>query len=275
MRIRGLVVLTLGVVLAGGAVMVARTLIDPAAQPAGEAEAREIGTVVVANADIPFGAHISYEVVRLQDWPLEALPPEAFLALDELLGSDAQEPRRARRSMVKGEPLVRGKVSEFGERVTIADAIDPEKRVMTIRVDDVSGVGGFVTPGDRVDVVMIRQTDGNNNNMVAATILQDITVRAIDQISDEDRDKPNVVRSVTVEVSPEDTQRLALAQQAGRLSLSLRNGVNRNVTPLRTVDVNQLVTRQEVGPNPAPIRRQPTVTVNRGGTRTSVAVGGS
>jgi pilus assembly protein CpaB len=261
-------------VLAGGSVLVARGLIDPTAQPVGEAEAREIGTVVVANVDIPFGAHISYEVVRLQDWPLEALPPEAFLTLDELLGSGSEEPRRARRSMVKGEPLVRGKVSDCGELVTIADAIDPEKRVMTIRVDDVSGVGGFVTPGDRVDVVMIRQTDGNNN-MVAATILQDITVRAIDQISDEDRDKPNVVRSVTVEVSPEDTQRLALAQQAGRLSLSLRNGVNRNVTPLRTVDVNQLVTRQEAGPNPAPIRRQPTVTINRGGTRTSVAVGGS
>jgi pilus assembly protein CpaB len=273
MRIRGLVVLTLGVVLAGGAVLVARGLIDPAAQPVGEAEAREIGTVVVANADIPMGAQISYEVVRLQDWPLEALPPEAFLTLDELLGSDAQAPRRARRSLVKGEPLVHGKVSDFGERVTIADAIDPEKRVMTIRVDDVSGVGGFVTPGDRVDVVMIRQTD--NNNMVAATILQDITVRGIDQVSDEDRDKPNVARSVTVEVSPEDTQRLALAQQAGRLTLSLRNGVNRDVTALRTVDVNQLVTRQEAGPSPAPIRRQPTVTVNRGGTRTSVAVGGS
>jgi pilus assembly protein CpaB len=270
MRIRGLVVLTLGVVLAGGAVMVARGLIDPAVQPAGEAEAREVGTVVVASADIPFGANVTYELVRLQEWPLEALPPEAFLTLDELLGSDSQDPRRARRSMVRGEPLLRGKVSDFGERVTIADAIEPGKRVMTIRVDDVSGVGGFVTPGDRVDVVMTRQTDGN---MMAATILQDITVRAIDQISDEDRDKPNVVRSVTVEVSPEDTQRLALAQQAGRLSLSLRNVGNRDVTPLRTVDVNQLVTREVSGP--APVRRQPTVTVNRGGTRTSVAVGGS
>jgi pilus assembly protein CpaB len=151
--------------------------------------------------------------------------------------------------------------------VTIADAIDPSKRAMAIRVDDVSGVGGFVTPGDRVDVVMTRQTDGSN--MVATTILQDITVRGTDQIADEDRDKPNVVRTVTVEVTPDDAQRLALAQQAGRLSLALRNVGNRDVTPLRTVNVNELATRDA----PRAAKARPTVTINRGGNRTSVAVG--
>jgi pilus assembly protein CpaB len=268
MRLRGLVVLSLGLVMAGGSVMVMRNIIAQSGQPAGEAEAREIASVVVAAGEIPFGAPLSYELVRVQDWPIEALPPEAFLSLEELLGSETQEPRRARRSMVAGEPVLRTKVSDFGERVTIADAIDPTKRAMAIRVDDVSGVAGFVTPGDRVDVVLIRQADGN---MVAATILQDVTVRAIDQVSDEDRDKPNVARTVTVEVSPEDTQRLALAQQAGRLSLSLRNVGNRDVTPLRTVNVNELTTRAEV----RAVRQQPTVTINRSGTRTSVAVGGS
>ena len=268
MRLRGLVVLTLGLVLAGGSVMVMRTIIAQSGQPAGEAEARESASVVVARADIPFGTPVTYELVRLQEWPVEALPPEVFLTLDEVLGKDGQEPRRAKRSMVAGEPVLRAKLSEPGERVTIADAIDPTKRAMAIRVDDVSGVAGFVTPGDRVDVVLIRQSDGN---MMAATILQDVTVRAIDQISDEDRDKPNVARTVTVEVTPEDTQRLALAQQAGRLSLSLRNVGSREVSPLRTVNVNELVTREEV----RAVRQQPTVTINRSGTRTSVAVGGS
>ena len=67
-------------------------------------------------------------------------------------GQNQQEPRRARRSIVAGEPIVRNKVSDFGEKVTIADAIDPTKRAMAIRVNDVSGVAGFVTLGDRVDV---------------------------------------------------------------------------------------------------------------------------
>lgn len=267
MRLRGIVVLTLGLALAGGSVMVARNLLDQSQQPAGEAEAREIGSVVVAAREIAFGTPLSYDLVRVQDWPIEALPPEAFRTLEELLGRDGQEPRRARRSMVAGEPVLQNKVSGFGERVTIADAIDPSRRAMAIRVDDVSGVGGFVTPGDRVDVVMTRQTD--NNNLLATTILQDITVRGTDQIADEDRDKPNVVRTVTVEVSPDDAQRLALAQQAGRLSLSLRNVGNRDVTPLRTVNVNELVSRETA----KAVRQQPTVTINRGGTRTSVAVG--
>jgi pilus assembly protein CpaB len=267
MRLRGIVVLTLGLVLAGGSVMVARNLIDQSGQPAGEAEAREIGSVIVASRDIPFGTPLSFELVRIQDWPIEAMPPEAFRTLEELLGRDGQEPRRARRSMVAGEPVLLNKVSDFGERVTIADAIDPSKRAMAIRVDDVSGVGGFVTPGDRVDVVMTRQTDGRN--MVATTILQDITVRGTDQIADEDRDKPNVVRTVTVEVTPDDAQRLALAQQAGRLSLALRNLGNRDVTPLRTVNVNELATRDK----PRAAQARPTITINRGGNRTSVAVG--
>jgi hypothetical protein len=273
MRIRGLVVLTLGVVLAGGAVMVARTLIDPAAQPVGEAEAREIGTVVVANADIPFGAHISYEVVRLQDWPLEALPPEAFLTLDELLGSDAQEPRRARRSLVKGEPLVRGKVSDFGERVTIADAIDPEKRVMTIRVDDVSGVGGFVTPGDRVDVVMIRQTT------TTTTWWRRPSCR-----TSRCGHRPDLRRG------PRQAQRGALGHRRGLARGHPAPGPGPAGRPALAVPAQWRQPRRHPaahgrcqptgdppgsGPSPAPIRRQPTVTVNRGGTRTSVAVGGS
>ena len=137
--------------------------------------------------------------------------------MEALLGTGSAEPRRARRAISAGEPLLELKVSAFGERVTISDLIDPVKRALAIRVTDVTGVAGFVTPGDKVDIVLTRDLDGGE--MRADTILQNIVVRGTDQVADQDRDKPSVVRTVTVEVTPDEAQKLALAQQAGTLSL--------------------------------------------------------
>ena len=270
MRGRGLLLLVTGFLLAGGSVFVAHSYLKNAATRSGEAQAREISAIVVARSEIPFGAPIRFEMLRLQEWPKEALPPEAFLSLEEVVGDDQQEPRRARRSIVPGEPLVRNKVSEFGEKVTIADAIDPGKRAMAIRVDDVSGVAGFVTPGDRVDVLMTRRLD--NGDMMTTTVLQDIVVRGTDQLADEDQDKPNVARTITAEVSPEEAQRLALAQQAGTLSLTLRNLSNSEKSTLRSLNVNDLSSTTAKATNS---RQAPTVTINRAGQRSAVAVRGN
>ena len=270
MRGRGLLLLVTGFLLAGGSVLVAHSYLKNAATRSGEAQAREISAIVVARSEIPFGAPIRFEMLRLQEWPKEALPPEAFLSLEEVVGDDQQEPRRARRSIVPGEPLVRNKVSEFGEKVTIADAIDPGKRAMAIRVDDVSGVAGFVTPGDRVDVLLTRRV--NNDDMITTTVLQDIVVRGTDQLADEDQDKPNVARTITAEVSPEEAQRLALAQQAGTLSLTLRNLSNSEKSTLRSLNVNDLSSTTAKATNS---RQAPTVTINRAGQRSAVAVRGN
>ena len=221
MRTRGLLLLVIGLFLAGGSVLVAHSYLQKMTARPGEAQAKEVTAIVVARGEIQYGAPIRFEMLRLQEWPTEAIPPEAFTSLEEVLGTSAQQPRRARRSMVAGEPVLRSKVSEFGEKVTIADMHRPTKRAMAIRVNDVSGVAGFVTPGDRVDVLLTRRLDGDN--MITTTVLQDIVVRGTDQLADEDLDKPNVARTVTVEVSPEEAQRVALAQEAGTLSLTLRN----------------------------------------------------
>ena len=170
--------------------------------------------------------------------------------------------------MVAGEPVLRSKVSEFGEKVTIADMIDPTKRAMAIRVNDVSGVAGFVTPGDRVDVLLTRRL-GNNDNMMTTTVLQDIVVRGTDQLADQDLDKPNVARTVTVEVTPEDAQRVALAQQAGTLSLTLRNLQNTTKPDLRALSVDELM-----GTGSKKRRAAPSVSVIRGGERSSETVRG-
>jgi pilus assembly protein CpaB len=267
MRTRGLLLLVIGLFLAGGSVLVAHSYLQKMTAAPGEAQAKEVAAIVVARGEIPYGGPIHFEMLRLQEWPAEAVPPEAFTSLDEVLGTTAQEPRRARRSMVAGEPVLRSKVSEFGEKVTIADVIDPTKRAMAIRVNDVSGVAGFVTPGDRIDVLLTRRLSGDN--MITTTVLQDIVVRGIDQLADEDLDKPNVVRTVTVEVTPEEAQRLALAQEAGTLGLTLRNLATTEKADLRALGVNELT----AGPSQKK-GGAPTVTIIRGGQRSSETVRG-
>jgi pilus assembly protein CpaB len=269
MRVRGVLVLATGLLLAGGSVLVAHSYLQKMTARPGEAQAREVAAIVVARGEIAYGAPIHFEMLRLQEWPQEAIPPEAFLSLEEVLGTSDQQPRRARRSMVAGEPVLRNKVSKFGEKVTIADIIDPTKRAMAIRVNDVSGVAGFVTPGDRVDVLLTRQLD--NNNMITTTVLQDIVVRGTDQLADEDLDKPNVARTVTVEVTPEEAQRLALAQQAGTLGLTLRNLATTERQDLRTLSVNELTGSTA---KPKAGRATPTVTIIRAGERSSETVRG-
>ncbi|MEZ5826063.1 MAG: Flp pilus assembly protein CpaB [Geminicoccaceae bacterium] len=267
MRSKGLLVLLLGLGLAGGSVLVTHQMLSQSSQTPGEVEAKTTSQIVIARGDIPFGTNIEPQMVTAVRWPEEHIPDGAFLTLEELLGEGNKEPRRARRTISAGDPLVVAKVSNFGEKVTIADHISPSRRAIALRVNDVSGVGGFVTPGDRVDILLTRSS--GQGDMEAHTIMQDITVRATDQIADEDRDKPNVVRTVTVEVTPDQAQRLALAQQAGTLSLTLRNGGSNDAPKsLQPVNLDELFNekRPEAG---APV---PSVIINRGGSKEKVQI---
>ncbi len=240
MLLRALLIITSGLGLAAGGVFATMQILGPQ-EPIAAAEPARVptATVVVADVDMSFGVDVLDGMVRLQDWPRDLLPPGAFTSLDEVVGDADKGFRRTKRPIVAGEPLLAGKLSGFGEKVTIAHVIDPAKRAMSIRVDDVSGVGGFVTPGDRVDIVLTQQRDGDD---IATTILQDILVRATDQLADEDRNKPVVARTVTVELFPDEAQKLILAQQSGRLSLTLRPVGNHDALPTLTTTRNSLTT---------------------------------
>jgi pilus assembly protein CpaB len=270
MQWRGLIILSTGIILAGGAVMALHYLNSQRDGPTGvmvaEASQSALTNVVVAKTDIGFGAEILPEMLETRPWPKDAVPPDAFEQLLDVLGDENTKRRRARRALVVGEVLLSAKVSDFGEKVTIAHLINPGKRAMAIRVNDVSGVAGFITPGDHVDIVMTRHV---GKKIHAHTILQNVQIRGVDQVADEDRDKPEVVRTVTVEVDPEDAQKLALAQQAGKLSLTLRNTDSAEKTSLSSLEVEDLIGgRKRVGPKAA----RPTVTINRGGVRSRVVV---
>jgi len=142
-----------------------------------------------------------------------------------------------------GEPVLRAYVSGFGGRATMSREVSRGMRAVAIRIDDVSGVAGFILPGDRVDVMLTRQVEGSaagGSNLATDVILQNITVLGVDQLADQDRDKPVVGRTVTVEVTTEQAQKLALAQQAGTLGLALRNAESVDQQPVNRVQVPDL-----------------------------------
>jgi pilus assembly protein CpaB len=261
MRLRALLTLFLGVIVAGSAVIYTHVVMKA---PTSEA----MRDVVLAKADIAFGHVIDAEMLAVHSWPASSVPAKAFASLEEVLGNDERKPRRAKRAIAAGDLIVSGKISDFGEQVTITQRIDPGMRAVAIRVNDVTGVAGFVAPSDRVDVTLTRTVD---QSLTTSTILQGVQVLGIDQAADGAGSKPSVVKTVTVQVKPADAQKLALAQQAGTLSLSLRHIDAGDQPLLDTISVGDL-TDEERPKRKVKRPVLPSIVVNRGGERTTIEV---
>lgn len=257
MRMRAFWMLGLAVILAGAAVLLAQNWLQSQQPQIVEVPAEpqvQMATVVVAATPLYFGNTIGREHLREIQWPAEAVPPGSFAGIDEILGEEGER-RVALRAIEINEPVLKSKVSGFGGRASLSTILAPEMRAATIRVNDVNGVAGFILPGDRVDVMLTRDASGNSSegqslSLLTDILLQNIKVLGIDQDANEDRDKPGVVKAVTLEVTPVQAQKLVLAQRLGQLSLSLRNVTNVAAEKPKTVTLNDLrvgEVNQEVG----------------------------
>lgn len=241
MRLRSILTLFLALVLGGVAVLLARAWLERAepkvvaAQP--EQPAMQLTKIVVARTTLFFGNRINAEQLRLVDWPASSVPAGAFTSTDDLL--NGKEPRTVLRMIEANEPVLASKISGAGEKATLSAIITEDMRGMTIRVNDVIGVAGFIVPGDRVDVLLTRD-DGGKEKQITDILLQNVKVLGIDQIANENQEKPVVVQAVTVEVSPEQAQKLTLASQVGSLTLALRNVLDAQAEIARTVGVKDL-----------------------------------
>jgi pilus assembly protein CpaB len=191
------------------------------AQQSGTQNQIAVTKVVVAKGDLRFGVALREDMFKEVQWPQEAVHSGIFKSVEEIFDGDGE--RVVIKAISMGEPIVKTKISGFGEKSTLSQKVADNKRAFSIRVNDVSGVAGFLLPGDRVDIMLTRKVGEKRDNLVADIILQNIVILGIDQASDEDRDQPAVARTATVEVDPEQSQKLALAQQIGTLSLALRN----------------------------------------------------
>ena len=203
-------------------------------------------TIVVATKPLRFGNELASSSLREVSWPEEALPAGAFRSISDIM--DAGGRRVVLTAIDPNEPVLSSKITGPGQRATLSATLQDGMRAVTIRVNDVEGVAGFVLPGDRVDVALTRQKDANGNNRSSTDIvLQNTRVLAIDQIADERNDKPAVVKAVTLEVETAGAQKLSLAASVGTLSLMLRRAGESALEATRVITLSDL-TAGDVSP---------------------------
>ena len=174
-------------------------------------------TVVVAKEPLRFGTELTAATLKEVPWPADALPSGAYSKISDVLHGGR---RVVLTAIEKDEPVLPLKITGPGERATLSALVHKGMKAVTIRVNDVEGVGGFVLPGDRVDVVLTRQIDKGSAS--TEVVLQNARVLAVDQIADERAAKATVAKSVTLEVSTVEAQKVWLAASVGNLSLLLR-----------------------------------------------------
>jgi pilus assembly protein CpaB len=190
-------------------------------------------TIVVASQPLRFGDDISARALREVPWPSDALPAGAFSKISELTA----DKRVVVMPIEVNEAVLSTKITGPGQRATLSATLQSEMKAVTIRVNDVEGVAGFVLPGDHVDVVMSRSDQNAATNDV---VIQNARVLAIDQLADERADKPSVAKAVTLEVDVASGQKLALASTVGTLSLMLRKAGELAETMSRRVTLADL-----------------------------------
>jgi pilus assembly protein CpaB len=265
----GSVALLLVAVLMGAlAAFLARAWLLGQAQSAN----RPMGTIVVAAAPMQFGSTISEDKVAEIRWAADVLPPGAFATKRDLF-KDGR--RVALTPLERDEPVLASKITAPGQRGSLSTLLDGGKRAVTVRVDDVRGVAGFIQPNDRVDVVLIRTEDATARQGYSDLILQNMKVLAIDQIAGQQQleQASAVVKAVTLEVTPEEAQKLLLATNIGRLSLILRQPGEAGADSTRRITERDLADIPELAKVEASIpAHTATVVIMRGSKREEYSV---
>lgn len=221
------------------------------AGPATIATAPRSTPVVVAADTLAFGSKIDPAKLKLVDWPVDSVPAGSFRSI-----AAVQTDRTIAVALTAGEPLLVAKLSGAGGRTSISTKIAANMRAATVRVTDVTGAGGFILPGERVDILVTRtptMTEPAFTDLLAANV----RVIAVNQDANEAKDKPEVVQSVTVEVTPIQSQKLALAAIVGTLSLTLRNPQGEIETGAPTVRTADLRDRSVVATSTVAVKSGP------------------
>ncbi len=191
------------------------------------------GQVVVATADVSPGNALTGTSVKLVSWPQELIPPQSASSLQQVDGRVVVMP------IATGEPVLFSKLAPVGTAAGLSSLLDESKRALTVRVDDVSGVAGFVHPRDKVDVLVDMKVQGLDES-ISKTILQNIMVLSIGQTWEQKDSKPTVVNTVTLELTPDQAEILNLASTEGKIRLALRGRRNETIVETPGVAISQL-----------------------------------
>ena len=248
---RGVLLIILSLFMAVGAAFVANEWIVARVMP--KQELAENKTQVVAAAmSIPFATKVEKRHLKLVEIPEGLMPEGFFSAVDDVVGQVSTT------SIARGEILVTERFRAHTAGSTLAALVNKNMRAVTVRVDDVVGVAGFLLPGNTVDVLASRKVAGKR--AVTETILRNIKVLAVDQTASTDDNLPVIVRAVTLEMLPQQAEELFRARTEGTIQLTLRNPMEGDYVPPPAP--KRTVRRAPVKRAPAPTE----VTVIRGTT---------
>ncbi|HYE64477.1 MAG TPA: Flp pilus assembly protein CpaB [Pyrinomonadaceae bacterium] len=212
---------------------------------------KNLNHVVVAKVDVPLGTKIVPEQLTVVPFPRESTPDGTFDSIEKLNGRVAVVNIKAR------EPVTDSKLAAEGTAGGLSAVIPEGYRAMTVKVDDVVGISGFIMPGALVDVVVvIDPADHTNANQgpISKIVLQNIKVLANGQNIDQPKNEreANSVRAVTLQVTPEQAEKLALAATEGRLQLVMRNSIDQGDEQTTGVNKRSLLTGERAMPAPEP-----------------------
>lgn len=206
----------------------------------------EFNKIVVASQPLRFGMTVDRSMLTEIPWPRGSAPEGSFTSIDTFLGEGS---RVVLSPIEVNEPVLLAKLSGANGRATLSNLLSPGMRAVTIKTDEIAGVGGFVTPGDRVDVVLtrdageIQEVAKNAEGAAGSSITTEIVVEnakvlTVGQGADERQTTPQVVNSVTIEVTTEGAQKIALARNVGSLSLLLRSATDTGVADAQLTTIS-------------------------------------
>lgn len=234
MNPRNLIMLVAAVGVAGGTAYTVQgylnsrePVVQPAALPAA-APAIEMVTVLIAAQEIPTGTFVRPEQLDWQDWPEANIRADYLVrgeaTKDDLIGSVA------RAHLFPGEPVTGARLVNPGDRGFLAAVLEPGKRAVSVPINATSGVGGFVFPGDNVDVILSFKITVSDSiagttevRYFGQTVLSKVRVLAVDQKVDNEQASPKVAKTATLEVTPKQAEKISVALEIGDLGLSLHS----------------------------------------------------
>ena len=207
--------------------------------------------IVVATKEIPSGAAITTDMVKTTSYLKASVPPGAFSSLQQVTG------KIAKTSIASGEPML---PSRLADKAGLTVLLSPGHRAIAVRVNEIIGVSGFIVPNDRVDVIALVASPSATNEpakQISKIVLQNKRVLSVAQTVNEPKDgKPQVASSITLELTPEEAEKLSLASIEGQIVLALRAAEDENI-----VDTPGSTTRDLLNlaapPPPVPIAAPP------------------
>jgi pilus assembly protein CpaB len=224
---RSSIFLLLGAVLLGLLAVLAARMVMNRGESAPQAEAPKTYAVVAAKP-LKFGDKLTPDMLKTQPWP-GALPADAYGKTQDAVGDGN---RTALREIGEGEVILATAITGGAGRLASSTLLGPEMRAISVPVSETSGAGGFLAPGDRVDLFVTRTFD--EGAAYTSTVVQGARVLAVGQVDDTSTSEPTIVKSATIEVTPAEAQKVALAQAVGTVHLALRATGDESRVPLQT-----------------------------------------